>query len=125
MTVEEVEVKSKKACIRLVAGFYLIIQPHRIFLQKPNAYNSGHEMIRHILDYVDKNYKLTENIDMSVTDTAVAQINKGAESPIIKHYVWQAIVAVNKRVRPQRALALVKYLHSFLSASVTEAVRKM
>ena len=39
-----------------------------------------------------------ENIHMPVTDTAIAQIDKTAEIPVIQHDVGQTIIAVKQSV---------------------------
>ena len=40
-----------------IRSYLILILIHMMRqIEKPNAYNSGNEMIRHILDYVDKNY---------------------------------------------------------------------
>jgi YesN/AraC family two-component response regulator len=48
-----------------IRSYLILILIHMMRqIEKPNAYNSGNEMIRHILDYVDKNY--TDKLSLNV-----------------------------------------------------------
>ena len=40
-----------------------------------------------------------EKIDMSVGYTAASKVYKARKSPIVKHDIWQAEIAVNERIR--------------------------
>ncbi len=47
-----------------------------------------------------------KKIHVTVTDTAVSEIYEFCKFPILQHYIRQAVIAVNERVRAQKVRAL-------------------